>query len=85
MTEKLIILTLIVVISMLICVSRENHKPTEQQETCDHKWHNLGRFDFNGMYIMYCPKCKMEKHITKLELKKMNIDKEYKRMNNNAE
>lgn len=32
----------------------------------------------DGRYVIYCPKCKFEKRVSKIKWREMKIDKEYK-------
>lgn len=35
----------------------------------------------NGTYVIYCPKCKLEKYMSQVKWKEMKIDKEYEQNN----
>ena len=48
---------------------------TSEQRKCKHKWNFVGEIN-DGRYVIYCPKCKYEKRISKIKWKEMNLAKE---------
>lgn len=59
----------------------KSYKVTDEQKDCKHEWKLVGKMK-NGIYVIYCPKCKLEKHISDVKWKEMKIDKEFQEKNN---
>ena len=60
------------------CLDVKKHFKTYEQKSCHHDWRDI---HYDSKYIIYCPKCKLEKRITPLEWLEMQIDKEYEEKN----
>lgn len=58
-------------------IINDSCEPTSEQRKCEHKWELVGEIN-DGMYVIYCPKCKFENIVSKIKWREMKIDKEYK-------
>lgn len=79
MSDTNFLVLLIGVIIFLCFLSKyidKLYKATDEQKDCKHEWKLVGKMK-NGTYVIYCPKCKLEKSMSEVKWKEMKIDKEY--------
>ena len=72
----LLLIGTIIFLCFLSKILDKSYKVTDEQKDCKHEWKLVGKMK-NGIYVIYRPKCKLEKHISEVKWKEMKIDKEY--------
>ena len=83
--EEAIAIVIILGIIVLICIWKQKKSPTFEQEMCKHDWNIIADSRRADQVIIYCPKCKLEKRLTRIKWTEMQIDMKYEEKENNID